>query len=95
MGQTRLYTIRITSRAERSLRKLSRDTGLVRRLDKRIRSLAENPRPSGCTKIKGTKYGNQYRIRDGDWRILYAVEDDMIVVLILDVVNRKQVYKKS
>jgi mRNA interferase RelE/StbE len=62
-------------------------------LDSRIQSLANDPRPAGCKKLKSGRYDNLYRIREGDWRILYAIEDDRIVVLILDVVRRDQAYR--
>jgi mRNA interferase RelE/StbE len=57
------------------------------------RTVALEPRPSGCKKLVGKQFDNLYRIRVGDWRILYAIEDDRLVVLILDVVRRDQAYR--
>ena len=57
-----------------------------------IQQLADNPRPHGCEKLAGTK--NTYRIRRGDYRIVYDVEDERIVVLILKVAHRKDVYRR-
>jgi mRNA interferase RelE/StbE len=90
---SRIYSIEITAHAERSLKKLRRERELIRHLDSKIQSLAEDPRPPGCKKLKSGRYENLYRIREGDWRVLYAVEDDRVVVLILDVVRRDKAYR--
>ena len=58
-------------------------------LDK-ISSLADNPRPYGCQKLSGRE---QYRIRRGDYRILYYIEDDVLIVYIVKVGHRKDVYR--
>jgi mRNA interferase RelE/StbE len=55
-----------------------------------IRSLAEEPRPSGCRKLSGR---DKYRIRSGHYRILYAIEDAVLVVTIVKVVHRRSVYR--
>ncbi|MFH1903663.1 MAG: type II toxin-antitoxin system RelE/ParE family toxin [Candidatus Omnitrophota bacterium] len=57
-------------------------------LDK-ISSLADNPRPYDCQKLSGRE---QYRIRRGDYRILYYIEDDILIVYIVKVGHRKDVY---
>jgi mRNA interferase RelE/StbE len=87
------YYLLVTPRAQRSLNRLARDRGMFVRIDKRIKSLSQNPRPTGCKKLKASKHGNVYRLREGDWRILYAVEDDIIIVLILDVIRRDKAYR--
>jgi len=88
-----LYTIEVAPRAARALRRLRNDQQLLRRLDEAIRSLASDPRPSGCRKLVGKQFDNLYRIRAGDWRVLYAIEDDRLVILILDVVRRDRAYR--
>jgi mRNA interferase RelE/StbE len=93
MAKSQKYSIVITSHAERSLKKLKKEKSLVRRLDKKIRSLAQDPRPPGCKKLKSDRYDNMYQIREGDWRILYAVEDDQVVILIMDIARRDQAYR--
>ena len=90
---SRIYSIEITAHAERSLKKLRREREIIRHLDSKIQSLAEDPRPPGCKKLKSGRYENLYRIREGDWRVLYAVEDDRVVVLILDVARRDKAYR--
>ncbi len=87
------YEVKVTSRAQRSLKRLAKDKSMFERIDKRIKSLSKNPRPDGCKKLKASKHENTYRVREGDWRILYAIEDDIVVVLILDVVRRDKAYR--
>jgi len=57
---------------------------------KRIGLLADNPRPAGCTKLSGY---DRYRIRVGSYRIVYGVEDDELVVMVVKVGHRKDVYR--
>jgi mRNA interferase RelE/StbE len=93
MIKTREYSIVLTAHAERSLSKLKREKELIRRLDRKILSLAQDPRPPGCKKLKSKRFDNLYRVREGDWRILYAFEDDRVVVLIMDITRRNQAYR--
>lgn len=87
------YAIEITRPAARTLRRLKRDQELLGRIDDAIRGLAVDPRPTGCKKLEGRQFQNLYRIRVGDWRILYAIEDDRLIILILEVVRRDQAYR--
>ena len=59
---------------------------------KRIGLLADNPRPPGCTKLSGY---DRYRIRQGSYRIVYGIEDDELVVYVVKVGHRKDVYRGS
>ncbi|MCI0639239.1 MAG: type II toxin-antitoxin system RelE/ParE family toxin [Gemmataceae bacterium] len=56
-----------------------------------IETLEQDPRPSGCKKLKGTK--NTFRIRVGDYRVIYEIQDDEIVVFIVRIRHRKDAYK--
>ena len=56
----------------------------------RIRQLAENPRPPGSKKLSGY---DRYRIRQGVYRIIYAIEDDKLVVYVIKVGHRKDAYR--
>lgn len=58
---------------------------------RRIAALAEDPRPAGVEKLSGD---DKYRIRQGDYRILYLIEDDMLVITIVRVGNRRDVYRR-
>ena len=93
MRRRELYEIRITPYARRSLQKLKKSRTLIERILDAIGALAENPRPHGYKKLSSGRYDHLYRIRVGDWRILYAVEEDAVVVVVLDVVRRDQAYR--
>ena len=62
-----------------------------KRLAPRIDSLARNPRPRGAKRLSGTE--NFYRIRVGDYRILYAIEYHELVVLVVKLGHRKDMYR--
>ncbi|WP_052316062.1 type II toxin-antitoxin system RelE family toxin [Desulfomonile tiedjei] len=84
------YRILFVSRAERSFKRLSAD--VQDRIISQVNSLAENPRPAGAVKLTGSD--NLYRVRVGDYRIIYAVEDDLLVVLVVEVGHRREIYRK-
>ena len=56
----------------------------------KIRSLCKNPRPPGCKKLSGWE---KYKIRCGDYRILYSMEDHILIIYIVQVGQRKDVYR--
>jgi mRNA interferase RelE/StbE len=60
-----------------------------KRIIDRLLKLAENPRPPGCEKLSGQ---NKYRVRQGRYRILYVIEDDKLLVYVVKVGHRKDVY---
>jgi mRNA interferase RelE/StbE len=62
----------------------------VRRIMQRIAALAEDPRPPGCEKLSGLE---RYRVRQGAYRIIYEVEDHRLVVLVVRVGHRREVYR--
>ena len=88
MGENR-WQIIIHRKAEKTIKRLRGD--LLERTRQAIRSLAENPRPVGYKKIVG--YDNLYRIRVGDWRIIYAIENENLIVLVLEVAPRGRAYR--
>lgn len=55
--------------------------------------LAENPRPPKATKLVG--FRNRWRVRSGDYRILYEIHDDALTMLVIRVAHRRQVYRDS
>jgi mRNA interferase RelE/StbE len=57
----------------------------------KIESLANSPRPAGCKKLKGHK--DQWRIRVGDWRIVYIIDDQSRVVRVTHIAHRRDVYE--
>ena len=62
----------------------------IQRILKRIDSLKEDPRPAGVEKLSGDE---KYRIRQGNYRILYMIEDEIITVTIVKVGHRRDVYR--
>lgn len=63
------------------------------RIARRILALAEDPRPPGVEKLSGTN--EKYRIRQGDFRILYEIQDDVLMVYVVRIGDRKEVYRKG
>jgi len=88
MGENRWQVI-IHRKAEKTIKQLRGE--MLERIRQAIRSLAENPRPVGYKKMIG--YDNLYRIRVGDWHIIYAIEDDELIVLVLEIAPRGGIYR--
>jgi mRNA interferase RelE/StbE len=63
------------------------------RVVERIQQLASDPRPHGCEKLSGRH--PRYRIRQGQFRILYEIEDEVLVIFVVKVADRREVYKRS
>ena len=83
------YTIEWAPQAHKQVENL--ETQLARRVVRAVTSLAINPRPSGCVKLAGGT--NEWRIRVGDWRVVYAVVDARLLVLVVRVGHRREVYR--
>jgi mRNA interferase RelE/StbE len=83
------YTIEILRSAQKQLSKIERMEQL--RIIEAIRKLAENPRPPGCRKLSGRP---AWRIRMGSYRVIYEVQDDSLLVLIIDIGHRREIYRK-
>jgi mRNA interferase RelE/StbE len=83
------YAVLLEKSAARFLLRL-RDAKLKARLDETIESLATEPRPPGCRKLAGTS--DRYRVRVGNYRIIYRVDDGKVTVLVLLIGHRREVY---
>ncbi len=83
------YAIDVKPSARRELDSLA--DSLIARMVPKIESLAANPRPSGCRKLRG--YKDLWRIRVGDYRIVFIIDDDRKVVTITRIAHRKDVYE--
>lgn len=83
------YVVVVEKKVESFIKKQSPAT--AKRLTDTVSALAENPRPPGCKKLQG--YDNEYRIRVGDIRILYTVEDKIVTVTVYKSGYRGDVYK--
>jgi mRNA interferase RelE/StbE len=83
------YAVELKPSARKELESLP-DTVLTRVIRK-IESLARDPRPAGCKKLKG--YNDTWRVRIGDWRIVYIVNDAARLVSVTRVAHRSKVYE--
>jgi len=84
-----MYALLVGRSAERDLRPLS--SAVFERVNERILALREDPRPQGVRKLVGALEG--WRIRVGDYRVLYRVDDDAQTVTIVRVRHRRDVYR--
>ena len=84
------YSLEIMHSAQKELDAL--DDPLFARIDRKILALADDPRPVGSKKLKG--YKDFWRIRIGDWRVVYIVDDAAKLVSITRVAHRGEVYER-
>lgn len=85
----RVYQVLLERLAERDLRRLADD--MHDRVIEAIQSLADDPRPPGCRKLAGTK--DDWRIRVGDYRVVYEIADVVRIVRVHRVRHRRDVYR--
>ena len=83
------YELFIKPSAAKELDGISRKSDRTRIVD-RIYTLKDNPRPPGCEKLTGQ---DRFRIRQGPFRILYVVDDDERVVIVVKIGHRRDVYR--
>jgi mRNA interferase RelE/StbE len=84
-----MYRVFLERAAEKDLSRLSSD--IHDRVIVAIRALGSNPRPSGCRKLTGSK--NDWRIRVGDYRVIYEIADAIRIVRVNRVRHRREVYR--
>lgn len=85
------YSLRIKKSAQKELESIATKADR-RRVIRRIRSLADDPRPPGSLKLSGLE---RYRIRQGRFRVLYTIEDAVLIVQIMKIGDRKDVYRRK
>jgi mRNA interferase RelE/StbE len=85
-----MYAIRFKKSAEKELERLPAQ--IIKRISKAIDLLTENPRPAGSKKLEGQKE-SLWRIRIGDYRVIYLVEDVIKIVEIRKIGHRKDIYE--
>ena len=83
------YRVVIMPAARKALERLPLDVCL--RVNRAIQALAEAPRPHGCAKLSGAV--DLYRVRVGDYRVVYRIEDRVLTVLIVRIGHRGDVYR--
>jgi len=81
------YTVRLSRRAEKYIDKLS--DNIAQPILKTLLALSHNARPHGYKKLKGR---NGYRVRVGDYRIIYEIFDHILIIDVIDVGHRKEIY---
>jgi mRNA interferase RelE/StbE len=82
------YAVQLKPSARKELESLP--DNVLARIVIKLESLAGDPRPSGCKKLTG--YKDQWRIRVGDWRIVYIVDDATKLVSVTRIAHRREVY---
>lgn len=85
------YRIVFSRAAEKDLARVSKQATL-RRLVRAIEALADDPRPVGARKLRSAT--SIWRIRVGDWRVCYMIEDDQLLILVLTAARRGNVYER-
>jgi mRNA interferase RelE/StbE len=83
------YQIEFSRQADKQLEALDQDLRL--QINEVIDAMREEPRPSSCRKLKGTK--DLYRLRIRDYRVVYQVQDKKLLVLIVKIKHRREVYR--
>jgi mRNA interferase RelE/StbE len=83
------YSILLAPPAERQLKAFA--PAIQKRLAKRLTSLRDNPRPQGVKKLAGED--DLYRVRESDYRIIYTISDKELIVLVVKIGDRKDVYR--
>ena len=84
------YSLRIKPSAAKEIEAIQ-PRAVRRRVVERIHALADNPRPPGSERLSGDP--DRYRARQGVWRIVYSIKDDELVVLVVKVGHRREVYR--
>jgi mRNA interferase RelE/StbE len=82
------HSVKIQPSANKALDALSKEQ--QGRILKAVNKLSDNPRPHGCEKLTGR---NEYRIRIGDYRVIYRVHDDALIVLVIKIAHRGKAYR--
>lgn len=83
-----MYEIEILKAADKSLRLIPSDYRTT--IAQTIHDLSTNPRPTSCKKLKDSEF---YRIRVGMYRIIYSIQDNALLVVIIRIAHRKEVYR--
>jgi mRNA interferase RelE/StbE len=83
------HSLEIKQSAQKELDAL--DETLFNRIDRKILGLADNPRPAGSKKLRG--YKDQWRIRIGDYRVIYTIDNTAKTVTVTHVAHRREIYE--
>ena len=83
------YQVTLGKTAKRDLRRL--DNVWQKRVVSRLQQLIDTPRPTGVAKLRGTD--NEWRLRIGDYRLIYEIDDEQHIVNVLHIRHRREVYR--
>jgi mRNA interferase RelE/StbE len=83
------YKVALSKSAERELASLPKN--IIKKIIAILVSFESNPRPSGCKKLKG--FANLWRVRVGNYRIIYSIDDSITLVDVREIGDRKDIYK--
>jgi len=87
-GYVNSYAVEVKPSARKELESLPNT--VLARVIRKLESLAHEPRPAGCKKLRG--YKDQWRVRVGDWRIVYIINDAAALVSVTRIAHRREVY---
>jgi len=85
------YQVEFIRKASKQLAKLPED--VKQRINIKVQELTDNPRPSGVVKLESSN--NRYRIRVGDYRVLYEIIDDLLIVTVVKLGHHREVYQNE
>ena len=83
------YTIRFDRKVKKDFRSIPAQD--IKRIESAIQDLSSNPRPDGCIKLKESN--NYYRIRVGSYPLVYLIEDENLLILVVRVDHRRDIYR--
>lgn len=83
------YKIEVKKSVVKAMKQIPREDQV--KIARRIQALADNPRPADCLKLAGSEF---FRIRCGNYRIIYDIQDDILVIVVLKVGHRKNICRK-
>ena len=83
------YSVEVKPPARKELEALPDD--VLSRVVRKVESLGQTPRPAGCKKLKG--YKDQWRVRVGDWRVVYIIDDKAKLISVTRIAHRREVYE--
>ena len=91
MNERKAWTLLLHRQAEKALRRIARaDRALFHRLDKALLQLQDDPLSVGAKRLKGHTL---YSLRVGDWRVIFAIESEERLVIVLHIGHRREVYR--
>ena len=85
------YQVQITDKILKKIERLPKKD--KQHIVEAIDSLVEDPRPDGCKKLKGSLSPIRYRIRAGNYRVVYSIQDEVLLILVVEFGHRKDVYR--